>query len=980
MINEEFARSFNCSLIEKRTSTALTDIHSFWLVASGYADIFIVPIAKDGSALAQGEHCFRLQAGHIVLGCASYTAHDTLALYCYPSVDAQIYQGSAELFLQSDFDLNIVAKVDKWVQTLDECLGSYRPIPKKYQLLDADPDVPYKGGTFLSTHYLSVIWTRAESSSFLYGGHESMVTPPGKFIPVTHRATLKLEKDSLVSSCHTPQFMLRDDSYGTFQEYRQFFMQAMSLNVAAKAQATLTLQNKYRQNSRQQLDDSQRLLNQTLGVRGPPSPTHQRTGDSHLVSIIKKVLKDFNLDLPHSYSAETIRMGNFREIFECLGVGARSIKLDKWDYRRECFGHIICTNKKGHCVGFFPPLHNRKTYTYFSPSENIERSATAADLEDIPDRGTVVYPPLPDNVKTLKGLFKYALSGKRREVRKFLLIAMFNGLFFLVYPFLVSKLLTEYIPYQEMDAFFISLLGFFLAGAASIVIYFFNAALYISIKGHAFTYIQAGLWKKIISLPTAFFRKHSAGEIIDRVNSINVLDLLFNVSFAQAISSAVSAVVSLALLFFFNPLLAAIVSLIITAVIFVDYFIIKKFVSIQLKTNAMQFDINNFVFRIVNAITKLRVARRENFVLRKWVEKSTKKSKLNYRANVLRSQHLSLYQHFFYCANISIFFFIILNSQEFASTQELLASNYLIFNSALVQVSFAVMQAAFMSFTALSAISHAHKIKAIIGERSATPRRDIHLHNLHGKVEFSGVCFSYTDDHGNPKPVLHDISFTVNPGEYVAIVGASGSGKSTIIRLLLGFETPNLGSVRVDDHDLDTANISTIRKQIGAVLQSNQIIPSTVLKNISLGLEAASPDIDLLDIYRKSWSAARQASIHRDISTLPMNMDTWLGQGQGFSGGQKQRLLIARALSKQPRILIMDEATSMIDNATQLDIKKTLNNLNVTRIVIAHRLSTITDVHRVLMLKEGRIVEQGSFRGLVDAGGEFSKFAKRQRL
>ena len=980
MIDEEFKQRFKCTPLEKQTSIPLTDTSYFWLVVSGYADVFLVPVNKDSEALAQGVHCFRLAAGQMVFGCAPCSARITLALYAYPSTDAQIQKGSTDIFLQSDFDLTVVAKVDKWIQTLDKCMGHYRSIPKKYQLLDADPDVPYDGGTFLSTHYLNVIWTCADSSSFLYGGHESMIVPAQKFIPITHWSTLKLEKDSPVSSYHTPQLMLRDDSYDIFQQYRQFFMQVMSLNVDAETEGDAYFQRRYKQNSHYQLEHSQLLLDRILGVQTATSKLPQKVVDEGLVSIVKKVLRDFSLELPPSYSTEIVHRGNLREIFECLGVGARSIKLDGWDHRKECFGHIICVNKNGTYVGLLPPLYKRKRYTYFSPSENIERPVTVADLKNIPSSGMIVYPPIPDKINTLKGLFKHALSGKKRELHKFALIALFNGLFFLVYPFLIGKLLTEYIPYHEFDIFFISLLGFFLTGIVSIILYFFNAALYISMKGYIFTYIQAGLWKKIISLPTSFFRKHPVGEIMDRINSVNVLDILFNVSFAQAISSSVSAIVSLFLLFFFNPSLACVVTLIIIAILFVDYFILSKFVAIRLQTNAMQFDINSFVFQIVSAIAKLRVARRENFVLRKWMEKSTKKAKLNYRANILRSQHLSLYQHFFYYTNIALFFYMILNSQTINSPQELLTGNYLIFNSALVQVSFSITQAAFMSLVALSALSHIHKVKAIIGEKSAVQRRNIHLHDLHGKVEFSGVYFSYTDEKGNSKPALHNISFTVNPGEYVAIVGASGSGKSTIIRLLLGFEHPNLGSVRIDDHDLDATNLATIRKQIGAVLQSNQIIPSTILKNISLGLEAASPELDLPDIYRKSWSAARQASINRDIATLPMNMDTWLGQGQGFSGGQKQRLLIARALSKQPRILVLDEATSMIDNATQSNIKKTLDNLNVTRIVIAHRLSTITDVNRVIMLKEGRIVEQGSFQGLMDADGEFSKFAQRQLL
>jgi ABC-type bacteriocin/lantibiotic exporter with double-glycine peptidase domain len=238
---------------------------------------------------------------------------------------------------------------------------------------------------------------------------------------------------------------------------------------------------------------------------------------------------------------------------------------------------------------------------------------------------------------------------------------------------------------------------------------------------------------------------------------------------------------------------------------------------------------------------------------------------------------------------------------------------------------------------------------------------------LTGAIELSGVSFRYGPD---APLVLDDVSLRVEPGEFVALVGPSGSGKSTLQRLLLGFETPESGDILYQGRSVASLDTSALRRRIGVVLQNARIMSGSIFENITAGLPYS------LD---EAWEAARMAGIAEEIEALPMGMHSLLMEGAStLSGGQLQRLIIARALIGKPQVLIFDEATSALDNASQAVVTASVSRLHATRIVIAHRLTTIRDADRIYVLDRGRIVESGSFQDLMAKGGAFAALASRQ--
>ncbi len=243
------------------------------------------------------------------------------------------------------------------------------------------------------------------------------------------------------------------------------------------------------------------------------------------------------------------------------------------------------------------------------------------------------------------------------------------------------------------------------------------------------------------------------------------------------------------------------------------------------------------------------------------------------------------------------------------------------------------------------------------------------LDDISGKVEFKHVTFSYEPG----KPVLQDVSFVAEAGQMVGLVGPSGAGKSTLVQLLSRFYDADEGKVLVDGHDVREVSLRSLRQQIGVVLQEPFLFHGTVADNIAYGVPNASPS--------EIVAAAKAANAHDFIVNLPHGYDTQVGErGQLLSGGERQRVSIARAVLKNPRILILDEATSSVDTETEMLIQEALDRLvsNRTTFAIAHRLSTLRKSDRILVMEHGRIVETGTHDELLDGDGLYSRLCKLQ--
>jgi ABC-type bacteriocin/lantibiotic exporter with double-glycine peptidase domain len=376
--------------------------------------------------------------------------------------------------------------------------------------------------------------------------------------------------------------------------------------------------------------------------------------------------------------------------------------------------------------------------------------------------------------------------------------------------------------------------------------------------------------------------------------------------------------------------------------------------------------ISGMLLEFIGNIARLRVSGAEPRAFAAWAREFSAQKKLSVRAQKV-SNGLAIFNSAFPVVSMAILFSYAAQLMGQPLLHALTTGTFLAFLAAFVQFQSAALGLSSAVESALGVVplyERATPIFEALPEVSNTNRQP---GDLSGAIEMNHVSFRY---HPDSPLVLRDISFAVKPGQFVAIVGPSGSGKSSLLRLLLGFERPEAGVIYYDGQDLADLDIQAARRQIGVVLQSARLGSGTIFDNI-----VGSGPFTLDD----AWDAARSAGLEQDIREMPMGMHTVVSEGGGnISGGQRQRLLIARAMVKKPRIFLFDEATSALDNRTQATVSHSLDAFSATRVVIAHRLSTIVHADLVLVVEKGIVVQSGSYEELSERKGLFRELAKRQ--
>ena len=367
-------------------------------------------------------------------------------------------------------------------------------------------------------------------------------------------------------------------------------------------------------------------------------------------------------------------------------------------------------------------------------------------------------------------------------------------------------------------------------------------------------------------------------------------------------------------------------------------------------------------YSLITGIQKIRLAGAEQRAFAKWGKLYSQSARLMYNPPLFLKISSALSTAVSLIGTMLIYFM--------AVETKVSVSEYFAFNSAYGMVSGAFLALAGIATSIAQIRPILEMVKPIMDTVPEIDEEKAVVTSLMGGVEINNVTFRYSED---MPAVLDNLSLKIRPGQYVAVVGKTGCGKSTLVRLLLGFEKPQKGSVYYDGRDLKSLDPKSLRRNIGTVMQDGKLFMGDIYSNIVI----SAPWLTLDD----AWAAAEIAGFAEDIRSMPMGMSTMISEGQGgISGGQRQRLMIARAVAPKPRILIFDEATSALDNITQKQVSDALDQMKCTRIIIAHRLSTIRHCDRIIVLDQGHIIEEGTYEELIAEKGFFAELVERQRL
>ena len=474
--------------------------------------------------------------------------------------------------------------------------------------------------------------------------------------------------------------------------------------------------------------------------------------------------------------------------------------------------------------------------------------------------------------------------------------------------------------------------------------------------------VEAATMMRILSLPAAFFRDYGSGELSSRASYVNSLcSTLVSVILNTGLTSLFSLVYITQIFAYAPGLVIPALTIIMVTVLFS---VLSSFLQMRLTKKQMLIGTkeSGMSYAVISGLQKVKLSGAEMRAFSRWGDLYAKEAELTYNPPLFLKINGVISSAIFLTGTIIMY--------NAAITTGVSVPEYYAFNTAYGMVSGAFMSLFGIALTAANIKPIFDMAEPLLKAEPEISESREAVAKISGGIEINDLTFSYKE--GSPV-ILDDISLKIRPGQYVAIVGRTGCGKSTLVRLLLGFERPDKGGIYYDGKDLNSIDLKSLRKHIGVVTQNGRLFQGDIFSNIVI----AAPNLTLKD----AWEAAEIAGIADDIRQMPMGMNTLISEGSGgISGGQKQRLMIARAVAPKPRLLILDEATSALDNITQKKVSEALDRMRCTRIVIAHRLSTIKQCDRIVVIDGGRIVEDGTYDDLIAAKGFFAELVARQRV
>ncbi len=644
-----------------------------------------------------------------------------------------------------------------------------------------------------------------------------------------------------------------------------------------------------------------------------------------------------------------------------FGIKSRRVTLDKGWHKRSVGAMLGTLKEDGSAVALIPGKFSGYKIKNIKTGKQITVNGKTEKLID--SEAVCFYEPLPQKSLKMKDLLTFMVKQlSLSDIVIYLLLMALSSALGLLSPLFTKWLFNDVLESGDFQVL-ISLAVFMVCfSVSSLFLNSFKSLMSDRIGIKQDIAVQAAVMNRIMSLPADFFRGYSAGELSQRSAYVQSLcSTLFSTIGITSITSLFS-LIYIGQVFVFAP------SLVVPSLIITSATVVLSILTAheQMKSTREKMEeaskSNGLSYSMITGIQKIKLAGAEKRMFSRWAKQYAREARAEYSPPLFLklSSAISLAVS---TAGVLILYAIAINNH-------VSVADYYAFNTAYGMVSSAFLAMVSIAVSAANIRPSLEMARPILEAEPEIHTGKENIAELKGAIELSNVSFRYDDSMPN---VIDNLSLKIKPGEYLAIVGSTGCGKSTLMRLLLGFETPQKGLITYDRKDLSKIDPESLRRKIGVVMQDGKLFLGDIYSNIVI----TAPQLGL----DRAWEAAEIASIADDIREMPMGMSTLISEGQGgVSGGQKQRLMIARAVAPKPKILMFDEATSALDNITQKKVSDAIDSLNCTRIVIAHRLSTIQHADRIIYLDGGKITEEGTYEELIAKNGYFANLVERQRL
>ena len=925
-------------------------------ITAGHVDVFAVKLVE-GNTEGARHHLFRVESGEIVLGLQ--------AGFNSSGIQVQVLAvGSpgAEALLVPRSDIQSPDLAAPWIRRLARLIAGASP---SWDMLEvaSDGTAAIPPGERRRGPARSIVWISLESGTAKPMGLDPTIAAGGPPLPLTSGMWVEAGP----SGCDVRGSEDMPDLELLWRSLDQFH-----LSVAVSVQEYLT---------RDAEREAQRLILRSELMTTQTAESFDRLADivvqrsNHvematdsadpLFTACRMVVEAGRTPFAVPPRPAPTRHG-FPEVVEIARAARLRVRrtLLRGEWWKQDAGALVAWHGEARTPVALIRRGNRR-YVMFDTKTGTQRTVDRSLAMELAPEAASFYPALPARPLRFRDLLTFSFRHSAGNFGRIAFAVVVIGLLSLVTPLVTNVLINSVIPRSELDQLVFCALALAVTAIAISSVQTMQGLAMLRVEGLMDWKLQAAVIDRVLRLPTSLFREYTVGDFVDRAMGIDAARRVFTGRALRSMMAGLFCWFSIGLMLYYDPKLGLIAvvltlfrALLIIATSAVRLYHENRYFSLQGK-------IGGFVLQLISGIGKLRVADATARALAVWSKQFAAQKR-----NFIGSQNASNALAVFEASFPLIATLIIFAAATFLKSKLLLdIGGFLAFFAAFGQTMASIGSLASGISESLIAIPHITRLRPLISGAAEQSDEQKSPGELSGTVELSRVTFRYAS---SGPPVLENVSFRITQGEYVAIVGPSGSGKSSLFRLLLGFEKPESGTVFFDGKAIDTLDISAVRRQLGVVLQNGKLATGSIYDNICGGVQLP---------LEQAWDAARLAGLDEDIKAMPMNMNTVVAEGVNtLSGGQRQRIMIARAIARRPRILLFDEATSALDNQSQAIVSTSLGNLNVTRIVIAHRLSTVRQADRIIVLVDGKVVQTGGFAELSNTPGTFASFAQRQLL
>ena len=948
----------------------LDNADSVWFIDRGTVDLFLVEF-RDGEEQAAPQHLLRREAGSLLPGVAPDEQDNdgkdtTLSLIAKGMPDTLLQRLPASSLSGVD-PAELAKQTDTWLTDITDTLSRFvSRLPRPSAL--AEPGLTQTLGACTLSARRGVVWvsepSRGESLYMDMVDQAELAKASGPHepvVPLTRTSWLTLFGEATVSGRSTATLAQQGillPSLATFHAVA-FNLERLNRRLAVVDDANL---ERERTTSRRAAEQAARA--RLFNIYDLPVDGSARIEDTALSDALEVIGGrqgiEFRIPTRSGPSAPPVGL---LDILDASGVRARRVRLsDDGDWWRGDSGAMLAfRGDDAQPVALVPGMFGR--YREIDPVSKRSVPITADRAGALQDEAWMFYRPLPTGNVQPSDLWKIALRGSAGDLARLVAAGLPGGLIRLLPAIALGFVANHMVAGGSAGALYavtVTLAGLGLFGA---LLHLLQSTAMMRLEGRSASRVEAAFWDRLMHLPPSVLNRHPAGDLaMSGMAFQNLRDGLQGVV-ADSLLSIVFLLPVFGVIFFYDATLGVIalafslVSLLVTVALG-----LRQMVPYGRMISAAR-RVAGRLFQIVGGIAKLRVENAEASAFAIWARDYREQKRAELELDALEGHSRAFGAALPFLAGGVLLFAIVTVGERSVPVGDFLVTYlvFIAFQSAIARLGDGFGTVAAM----LPAFKQMRPLLAAIPESDAAGEP---VERLGGEILFDRISFRYDPD--GPL-ILDDVTLHARPGEFVAIAGESGAGKSTLFRLALGIDRPSAGAVYYDGRDLRHLNLKQVRRKIGAVPQSVRLHPQDLWDNIVAHHEGTSTD--------EVWHSARTAGIETEIKAMPMGLMTMVGaSGSVLSGGESQRITIARSLIGSPRIMLLDEATNWLDNESQAEVMQNLALLSCTRIVIAHRLSTLEQADRIYVMQAGKVVQSGSFEGLMEVDGVFRELVRRQ--